>query len=270
MFFSDPVKKLKPWFERHARTAYMPVVAAGQGADRASRFNGAPFLAEGEDWPACKICAKPMPLFLQLDLDDLPREYAARFGSGLLQLFYCAGECEDAFQQSEAWAPFDHAGKLARVVPKDAPGAMAAPQEVSLNATPVAITGWTPVREGCNSEEAGEHGVKSEYKREGHKHVGRYICEEVKADTGWIGDGDQDKLHEQIFNPHNRDKLGGWPHWIQGVEYPNCPQCDTRMQLVFQIDSNDNVPHMFGDVGCGHITQCPTHKDVVTFGWACS
>ena len=157
-----------------------------------------------------------------------------------------------------------------RVVPKDAVGAIALPRDVGMEATSAAITRWTPLRESCNSEEAREHGVKSEYKREGHKFMVRYICEEMKADTGWIGDVDQDKLHEQIFNPHNRDKLGGWPHWIQGVEYPDCPQCNTRMQLVFQIDSNDNVPHMFGDVGCGHITQCPTHKDVVTFGWACS
>jgi hypothetical protein len=26
---------------------------------------------------------------------------------------------------------------------------------------------------------------------------------------------------------------------------------------------------MFGDMGIGHITQCPEHLDVVAFGWAC-
>ncbi|MDJ0556950.1 MAG: hypothetical protein QNJ68_21390 [Microcoleaceae cyanobacterium MO_207.B10] len=41
------------------------------------------------------------------------------------------------------------------------------------------------------------------------------------------------------------------------------------MQLVFQVDSNDNLPFMFGDVGCGHITQCKDHKNIVAFAWAC-
>lgn len=31
-----------------------------------------------------------------------------------------------------------------------------------------------------------------------------------------------------------------------------------------------DVPFMFGDVGRGHVTQCPDHEDVVAFGWACS
>jgi hypothetical protein len=41
------------------------------------------------------------------------------------------------------------------------------------------------------------------------------------------------------------------------------------MGHVFQVDSEDHVPFMFGDAGCGHVTQCPDHKEVVAFGWAC-
>jgi hypothetical protein len=40
------------------------------------------------------------------------------------------------------------------------------------------------------------------------------------------------------------------------------------MQLVFQ-HTGDALPFMFGDMGIGHITQCPEHKDVVAFGCAC-
>lgn len=53
------------------------------------------------------------------------------------------------------------------------------------------------------------------------------------------------------------------------MEYPNCLICGERMRLVFQVDSNDNLPFMFGDLGCGHITQCKYHKNQVAFGWAC-
>lgn len=268
MFFADPVKLFKPWAARHARTAYVPEAREGHGDDRGSRFNGAPFLAEGEAWPACTICAKPMPLFLQLNLDELPADYAGRFGAGVLQLFYCVGECE--FKGADAWAPFDHKTKLVRVVPPEALGAIAAPRNTGLEAKPLAITGWTPLRECCNAEEAEEFGVKSEYKREGLRHKTRFTCNAPKIDTGWLSQHDEDRLYEHVFNPRNGDKLGGWPHWIQGIEYPECPQCQTRMQLVFQIDSEDHVPFMFGDVGCGHITQCPNHKSIVTFGWACT
>ena len=75
---------------------------------------------------------------------------------------------------------------------------------------------------------------------------------------------------EEIASSEPGDKLAGWPAWVQGVEYPNCPRCGRRMAHVFQVDSEDHVPFMFGDAGCGHITQCPEHKEVVAFGWACS
>nr|WP_293105517.1 hypothetical protein [Okeania sp. SIO2F4] len=77
-----------------------------------------------------------------------------------------------------------------------------------------------------------------------------------------------DELYEDNF-PIEGDKLAGWPLWIQGIEYPNCPICDERMRLVFQVDSEDNLPYMFADGGCGHITQCKEHKNIVAFGWAC-
>lgn len=65
------------------------------------------------------------------------------------------------------------------------------------------------------------------------------------------------------------DKLYGWPNWIQWVEYPDCRICGTRMVYFFQLDSEDNLPYMFGDVGCGHVTYCPVHPDVFAFQWAC-
>ena len=63
----------------------------------------------------------------------------------------------------------------------------------------------------------------------------------------------------------NGDKLWGWPSWVQSEMYPRCPVCAHRMRVVFQIDSYDNLPFMFGDGGCGWITQCPEHKEQLTF-----
>ena len=38
---------------------------------------------------------------------------------------------------------------------------------------------------------------------------------------------------------------------------------------MHQLDSEDNVPHMFGDAGIGHILQCPDHPEQLSWGWAC-
>ena len=74
---------------------------------------------------------------------------------------------------------------------------------------------------------------------------------------------------EQIAIAADRDKLGGWPFWVQGAEYPSCHVCGEQMEVLFQLDSEDHVPFMFGDAGIGHISMCRSHPEVVAFGWAC-
>jgi uncharacterized protein YwqG len=259
---SSLIAKISPWLDQHRRTAFLPQVTKGQGEPAGTRFNGSPYLIGGEAWPACPTCKKPMPLFLQLNLSGLPAPYTDRFGAGLLQLFYCT-TCEDA---GEAWAPFDETSKLVRVAPLDKPGAIAAPLKTSLAADPLQVTGWTPVTDTPNYEEFDTlEGVETSN--------GDGVARLAIAGTGvdvTLPFPEIDELHDTLLDQSQADKLGGWPFWVQGVEYPACPQCQATMNLVFQITSEGNVPFMFGDVGIGHITQCPTHKDVVAFGWACS
>src|SRR4051794_5774758 len=95
----------------------------------------------------------------------------------------------------------------------------------------------------------------------------RIDCVEIGLTIEGIED---DELAEKISDAARGDKLAGWSQWIQGAEYPLCPKCAQQMVLVFQLDSNDHLPFMFGVMGTGHVTQCPMHKDIVAFGWACS
>jgi len=77
-------------------------------------------------------------------------------------------------------------------------------------------------------------------------------------------EGFDHKLYDDYIEdfPIDGDKLAGWPLWIQGNRYPNCPICSERMRLVFQVDSqNNNLPYMFGPDACGYITQCKHHKN---------
>ena len=95
--------------------------------------------------------------------------------------------------------------------------------------------------------------------------------EELREELGVSADygSPLDKALEQSRWPLTGDKLGGWPCWIQGIEYPACPECGEKMRLLFQIDSDDVVGFQWGDVGCAHWTQCPAHPRQMAFAWAC-
>ncbi|QDT14522.1 DUF1963 domain-containing protein [Alienimonas californiensis] len=259
MTADEALAALAPWIAKRERPAWRPTVEEGDGAPTDSKFAGLPLLAEGEAWPACGGCGQPLELFLQLDLDALPDELGDRYGSGLVQLFYCTGDCDGG------WEPFNSEGvSLCRVLPAGA-GAPAAENPGTF--PPQRIVGWEPLVDRPHGMEHERLGLVTDY----HFNAVPYrptevICEEV----GFRAEGMATaKAIAERIAPADGDKLAGWPHWGQGPERPACPECGEAMELLFQLDSEANVPFMFGDSGVGHVTQCPTHKQVVAFGWAC-
>jgi uncharacterized protein YwqG len=66
-----------------------------------------------------------------------------------------------------------------------------------------------------------------------------------------------------------QDKLFGWPCWVQSEEYPYDRKTQARMELLFQLGWEDNLPYMFGDAGIGHLTKSPDDENELAFGWAC-
>jgi Domain of unknown function (DUF1963) len=227
---------LKPF----QRSAWIPITQEGDGAQDASKFAGTPWLSAAEVWPTCKT---PMQLFVQLNLQTLPPELGDRLGTGLLQLFYCTNNNEVICERDcEGWAPFSSI-HLARLIPIQGEPHTLEPKSV-IGFPAQQIIGWEMTDDYPGWSEALEGDLPLSL-----------------SDDEWT------RLGESF--PRSGDKLAGWPHWVQGVEYPNCPICEAPMELVLQLDSNDHLPYMFGDVGCGHITQCPTHKDQLGFGWAC-
>jgi hypothetical protein len=224
------------------RSSWLPETVEGDGAATDSRFSGAPSLAAGEAWPACGNCGRPMQLFVQLNARDLPPAGRARLGERmLLQFFYCTSDdplCED---DCDAWRPHG-ASTLLRLIPAPEDGsgqAAAIPDDMF---PPKRITGWTEREDYPAWDEYGELGVH-------------------------LSD-DEEEAAADAF-PLAGEKLLGWPCWVQSPDYPACRVCGARMEFLFQIDSEKNLPHMFGDVGMGHITQCRDHPAELAFGWAC-
>lgn len=256
----DALAALRPWIEKHKRSAWIPRTSNQELGPETSKFSGHPLLMTSEGWPICNSCNQPLELFLQLDLDTIPHDLNQQFGSGVLQLFYCVRttSCEGG------WEPFSAQCTLCRIVSR----MQTEPAADNKNQfSPKAIIGWDQIVDYPNPSEHERLGLTIDYHFDAVPFQPMELrCPELALH--FVGKEYIDIVEESVTSADG-DKLGGWPNWIQGVEYPLCPDCGTEMACIMQIDSEDNVPFMFGDCGTGHITQCPIHKQIVAFGWAC-
>lgn len=232
------------------RKTWKPIVIEGDKSPTASKFSGEPYLESGGEWPLCGNCKRPMQLFVQLNLEELPPEFSSESGlaEGLLQMFYCVGRDPTCAYECEAYKPFSKCS-LVRIVKSPGGDADSGTKPAVDNALlkdfflAKTITGW---------EEQEDYPMYSEIKAHGIHF-----------------NAEEEKLYQSIDFPVQGEKLGGWPYWIQDIEYPCCPVCRKKMGFLFQVDSRDNLPYEFGDSGCGHIFRCEEHRDTLAFSWEC-
>lgn len=239
---AEPSESLPAIVETLARKCWIPVADDGDGPPEASKLGGIALIPDGQSWPTCGNCRRPSQLFLQLRSSDLPAEAGQPFGEGVFQLFYCTSSDPLCEVDADAFFPFSRS-VLARVIPLES-----VPK--AIDASPVQspfpgrqITGWTENDDYPHSAEIVSAGAN-------------------------LTDGQAATLASQGY-PRQGDKLLGWPAWVQDVDYPRCRDCNELMRLVFQIESEDNLPYMFGDSGRGHVYVCPEHANRLAFGWAC-
>lgn len=251
-----PVSRTK-WIEQYLRCTWLPKVRKGDGEITDSKFSGVPALMGNESWPLCGGCETPMQLMLQLNLDELPEGFDIKLGSGLLQFFYCVGIDSDygnvCCPVGDDYRPFSN-GQLVRIIQPRKIGDVELPEDF----TPFPaqrIVGWTQKKDY-------PHGVEYD---------GLDFEETLPGDFTWEDSLEAEQSLGKRYKCQPGDKLSGWPYFVQGREYPSCTECGGEMQFVFQIDGGwkCHLPHSFGDNGCGHIMQCPKHKKILAFSWAC-
>lgn len=271
------------------RKAWKPIVQEGDGAITASKFAGKPWLNEGEEYPTCPNCSKPMQLFLQFNLDELPKNLKSRFGSGILQFFFCTNvseieqetglygrtveECETIIKNLpenivQGWWKFvDWEGDVGKIRLK------------RITSCETECNGWDafsqcqfirivqPTNVSATFEISKIEGLFEPKLIIGWSEVDDYPSLDELDTLEVILDKDEEDILIDALYLYS-DKLAGWANWVQFPEYPNCPTCNQSMnQFLFQLASEDNIPHAWGDYGQGYIVQCPEHKEQVAFLW---
>jgi len=226
----------------HRKIAFIPITKITDAQhDSKSKFGGLPYLSTDASWPICPNCTKKMQFFLQLDLELLPENYS----SGLIQLFYCTSEEPHCESDLGAYSPFSKAVVCRRVDIKGEASKDEFPPE-SIFEQKIIIE-WEEKFDYPSMEEWDDIGLDLD-----------------------VDDDVSDEMFEREEGlPLTGDKLFGWPHWVQSVEYPNDRATSKEMKLLFQLDSEVNLDYMFGDAGIGHITISPDNQDELAFGWAC-
>ncbi len=222
----------------HRRTAWVPVVRTDPsgGAATGTRFGGAPWLLAGEAWPACGRCHAPMTFVVQLATAQLPSQVGA-LGEGLIQLFLCTEVC----QAEHGWEPFAPS-TLARQVPAGL-GRLGAPTEgPTYPERPVER--WEP---------------RADFP--GYESLSAIVGPGTALDL-------VETLRARGQEALAKEKLGGWPHWIQEAIRARCMHCGALMEPLLQIDTNSTLPIQFGDSGIGWMVRCPGCQ-AMTFVWQC-
>ncbi len=234
------LKKFEDLIQSYKRKAYIPQTQKSERAfSAASKIGGYPYLRNENDWPVCPNCNINQQLFLQLDLSELPDKN----DSGLVQLFYCTSEKPHCEVELEAYYPYSGAVTCRRIE-LTGPSSQITPNLPEVFGEKRIIS-WTACDDYPSMEEYDDLGI------------------EIDDDIyDLVADG-------EYAATIVRDKLFGWPYWVQGVEYPKDRSTGRQMELLFQFDSEDSLPFMFGDCGVGHLTQSPDNKDELAFGWAC-
>lgn len=246
--FPKEVKEMIAQLSEHRRTAYLPVTSSKEASfSQESKFGGYPYLRNEKDWPICPGCMKHMTLFLQLDRRNLPERKSTK----VLQLFYCITQkpilfglfksetCEDAmvspFSNTVVCREFEPLGESA---------------QIKVNSIQT-----FPERRIDSWEAKDDYPYWVEYDRLGiHDASNGEVYEYLDS--------------ENIFTTIEGDKLLGWPNWLQfGTEYPIHPETGSLMEYLFQIDSQRNIPYMFGDGGIGYLFES---KSKMAFSWNCT
>jgi hypothetical protein len=173
---AEVLQLVQPWLNRHRRPMWQPVTTRWKRTITSSRFGGEPWLMPDEDWPACPHCGRRKTFFVQLDLDELPDVLHGRFGSGLLQLFYCTNTEDHCDVDLPGWEAYA-AVQTVRIVHPPPQGRSRKYRPSRADVFPVRfIKGWKTAEDLPSSAESEQLGL--EFRFSGDEGMVDVLCPE--------------------------------------------------------------------------------------------
>ena len=262
-YIKPPIIKLKP--------RYIPIIDINNNIRDScdiknilnTKYNGYPYLNDDEYWPKCLNCCNFIPLFLQLNIEkDIPNEHwlHKQYSGHIIQLFYCI-KCND-------FKGFNNSNQIRLI--KINPNINIKNYEYKI----------MNVKSNILSIMTNKEKTYFEYYK---------LIQSFKRDTCFEGPLSNEfdtifngydtyfriKLFDELkkckyfeqYMPKATDKLGGYPFWINNVDYKKCYICNNNMSLIYQTNAKYNN-FMFGDCGIGHLFLCKKHPNILAFQWA--
>ena len=200
-----------------------------------SHLGGPPFWPEDEPWPVCGQCDRPLTFVGQVRLDG---EGAPRVGRAKLLTFHYCFHCLPC-DADEASAY--------RLRLYDDIDAVRQSQRPRPDADDPDHTRWAPVP--CRITFEPVRSVPRWYDAEPELaglDLGADPWETYLAAARAVAPA-----------PNVESRLGGYPDWVQGSDWPSCPECGRRMHLIWQLDSEPEARIMWGDTGRVYVFACP-------------
>ncbi|MDP4145724.1 MAG: DUF1963 domain-containing protein [Bacillota bacterium] len=248
---NDFTKKI----EKYKRKVWIPKIVNEEISLTTSKFLGTPVITDSFNWPICPNCGKKMQFFMQLNVLELPDEFKSFLGieEGLIQLFYCT--------TMESPIGFDFS--------KGSP-----------NFCDIDCETYFPFSKSIHARVIKDFNLttSNNFDTQSISQAKTIVAWEEKYDLPGIPDLESlgVEVNEEVIDliyesgyPLVGDKIGGWPLWFQNSDYPTCPICKKKMRYLVQLDSEGNIPYVFGEYGVGLLTQCEEHKEILTFHWNC-
>jgi hypothetical protein len=185
-----------------SRAAWIGNLTSAPGPANGTRCGGQPWT--NPDAPTPMLGGRPMPLLIQVDL----AQFGARQRPGLLQVFYDqdaahAYSGNTPYDVLDDWAPWV-VSKHVRII--DPEVGKLGDWESSRAWPGFSFTSWEHIVELPGRETLGEIGL------------------------AWGNANDAGE-------PARGFKVGGWPAWHQGPDYPACPRTRLPCEYVLQIPS---------------------------------
>ena len=237
-----PEDKLKKALDKLKKEC-IRVMPTNAGFDKSqaidTRFAGSAYSEKGEKAPVCACCGKPLTFIFQYrekyDKDLNP-------SGDLHSVYYC-------FNCIPIGRPEDEKGQWAVITHKNPDVAKFVEQKENISSKLNPVT--------CSLSRVY---VLPDYETiENNYSEIAELCEDIDSDDPMSAYEDAGNSIGCQMEPSTT--LGGYPIWIQGESEHTCPECEGKVELAVQIDSEEAVNLMFGDAGCLYVFKCPKHKN---------